>query len=689
MSASEAERKLAAIVSADVAGYSRLMAEDEDATVRTVAAYREQVGLLVRQHRGRLVDATGDNFLAEFRSAMSAVEFAVQVQSVLGARNAHLAPERRMQFRIGVHLGDVRVEGDQLYGDGVNIAARLQTLAEPGGICVSAAIRDQLGTKLAVSYRDLGAQSLKNIPQPVRAYHVRTVEPAAVPTAVTPAGRRWAVRTAIGVVAVAAIVAAWRLWSRVDGAVSAGPIRSLAVLPLENLSADPEQEYFADGMTEALIADLGKIGALRVTSRTSVMQYKGARKPLPEIAAELGVDALLEGTVMREGERVRVTAQLIDARSDHHLWSERYDRELRGVLELQSDVARAVAREVELELSPREAARLANRKPVDPAAHDALLKGIYHLGRSTLESTRLAIESFERAIELEPGYALAHAWLGFAWWRRTQWFGFGAQGPFGAQEVVLPLEGMPKAKAAVLRALELDDALPEAYEGLARLAGTFDWDFPAAERHGRRALELNPSLPYAHLGLGYTLGIRGRHDEAIAEGRRAVELAPFDLVVRTSLAEQYLFARRYDDALAEARKIIEMDPSFGAAHRALSRIHEAQRRYEDAIGDLEGGETLSREQASELRTALSREGPQGYWRGLLRVVRSQSAARPDVLAKCHAELGELDLAFAELERAYAARIGQLVLLRVSPSFDALRGDPRLDELVRRVGIPDS
>ncbi len=687
MSLDRAERKLAAILSADAVGYSRLMAEDDRETLRTLKDHVEVTGALVRQHRGRVVDSPGDNLLAEFPSALDAVEAALEIQRVIGARNQTVPADRRMQYRVGIHLGDVMVDGERIYGDGVNIAARLEALAEPGGTCVSGAVHDQLGNKLRVSYADLGPQSLKNIPTPVRAYRIRAAEP---PASTATRGRRPLL--AVGAIALLAVAgfAAWRLLPRAeDAAAPAGAIRSLAVLPLENLSGDPTQEYFADGMTEALIADLGKIGALRVTSRTSVMQYKGARKPLREIAVELGVDALLEGTVMRDGERVRVTAQLIDARSDHHLWSERYDRELRGVLKLQSDVSRAVAREVELELSPVEVARLANRDSVGPAAHDALLKGIYQLDRATLESTRLAIESFERAIELEPDYALAHAWLGFAWWRRTQWFGFGAQGPFGAQEVVPPLEGMPKAKAAVLRALELDDALPEAYEGLGRLAGTFDWDFPEAVRLARRALELNPSLPWAHLGLGYNLGHRGRHDEGIAEGRRAVELAPFDLSVRTSLAEQYLNARRYDDALAEARKIIEMDPGFGAAHRVLSRIHEALRHYEDAIGDLERGKTLSREQASELRTALSREGPHGYWRGMLRIVRSQPVARPDLLAKCHGELGELDSAFAELERAYAARIGQLVGLRVNPAFDSLRDDPRFDELVRRVGIPES
>ena len=417
MSPDRAERKLAAILSADVVGYSRLMAEDDRETLRTLKDHVEVTAALVRQHRGRVVDSPGDNLLAEFPSALDAVEAALEIQRVIGARNQTVPADRRMQYRVGVHLGDVMVDGERIYGDGVNIAARLEALAEPGGTCVSGAVHDQLGNKLRVSYADLGPQSLKNIPTPVRAYRIRAAEPPA--STARPRARGPALAAgAIALLAVAGF-AAWRLLPRAgDPAAPAGAIRSLAVLPLENLSGDPEQEYFADGMTEALIGDLGKIGALRVISRTSVMRYKGARKPLPEIAAELGVDALLEGTVMREGERVRVTAQLIDARSDHHLWSERYDRELRGVLELQSDVARAVAREVELELSPGEVARLANRTSVDPAAHDALLKGIYLLGRTTLDSTRLAIESFERAIELEPRYALAHAWLGFAWWRR-------------------------------------------------------------------------------------------------------------------------------------------------------------------------------------------------------------------------------------------------------------------------------
>ncbi len=673
MSAHRVDRRLAAILSADVVGYSRLMAEDERETLRALKACQEVTASLVRQHRGRVVDSPGDNLLAEFPSALDAVEAAVEIQHEIAARNLSVPAQRRMEYRIGVHLGDVMVDGDRIYGDGVNIAARLQALAEPGGICVSGAVHEQVGKKLAVSYRDLGAQSLKNIPEPVRAYSIRTdglVAPPKVPPRVT----RSLLAVASVLVLAAAIFAAWRL---LPLGASPGPIRSLAVLPLENLSGDPEQEYFADGMTETLIGDLGKIGSLKVISRTSVMQYKGARKPLREIAAELGVDALLEGTVMREGERVRVTAQLIDGRTDHHLWAERYDRDLRGILELQSDVARSVAREVELELSPGEAARLANRPPVDPAAHDALLKGIYHFGRTiTPESMKSALASFERAIELAPAYAPAHAWLAFAWLFLTN-----------AVYVVPDRQGMPKAKSAALRALELDDALPEAHGALGSVALNFDWDWPASERHFQRALELNPSLPWPHVGYAWYLISCGRVEDAIAEARRAAKLDPLSLLMRGWPVGLYFYAGRFTDALDEAQAVREMDPTWLGPG---GEIYNALGRYEESIAAFERLGVLNPEQASELRAALSRGGREGYLREVLRLLRGRPVPVHIRVAAIHAQLGERDEAFAELERAYAAREGDLVWLRTfPPGLASIRDDPRFDELVRRIGIPES
>ena len=328
MNPDASRRRLAAILSADVASYGRLMAEDEDHTVRTLTEHRETVAKLVPRFGGRVVDFSGDNFLAEFPSAVNAINCAVELQESISVRNAGVEPQRRMEFRIGAHVGDVRVDGERIYGDGVNIAARLENLAGAGEICLSVAIYDQVRRMLDLPYQDLGDQVLKHIPDPVRAYRIGALGGSGEPRAT--AGR----------------------------AAAPGWIRSLAVLPLENLSDDPAQEFFADGMTEALIGDLAKISALRVVSRTSVMQYKRVRKALPEIARELNVDGVIEGSVIREGDRVRITVQLIDARRDHHLWAERYERDLHGILALQNEIARTVAAQIQLKLTSEEEALL-------------------------------------------------------------------------------------------------------------------------------------------------------------------------------------------------------------------------------------------------------------------------------------------------------------------------------------------
>ncbi len=327
MDSEAAERRLAALLSADAVAYARLMAEDEAATVRTINAYREMLALLVPQNGGRLIDFTGDNFLAEFPTALDAVRCAMEAQRVLGARNAGLDEARRMDFRMGVHLGDIRVERDRIFGTGINVAARLRELAEPGGICGSDAIREQVEGKLECRFEDLGEQLLKNLARPVRAHRI-------VPAQDAPPART----------------------EEVDVRAR---IRSIAVLPLENLSGDPAQEPFVDGITEALISELAKIGSLRVVSRTSVRQYKGTQKSLREIARELAVEGVIEGSVVREGDRVRVTVQLIDGREDRHLWVEQYERDVRGILALQSEIARTVAKEIRLELTAREEELLA------------------------------------------------------------------------------------------------------------------------------------------------------------------------------------------------------------------------------------------------------------------------------------------------------------------------------------------
>jgi adenylate cyclase len=413
--ASDKDRRLAAILNADAVGYTRLMADDELATIETVTAYKREMTELIDQHRGRTVDSPGDNLLAEFSSATQAVMCAVKIQEVLAEQNAALPPHRRMDFRAAVHLGEVVVEAGRIYGDGVNVAARLEALADPGTVCVSEKVFEEVEGKLALDFDDLGEQWVKNFPRPVRAYQVRVAGARERPPVGSRAGARWQ-WVAGGALALIGTIglAVWLASSGPDSTpvvTGLGEIRSLAVLPLENLSGEAAQEFFTDGMTEALISHLAQIASLSVVSRTSVMQYAGIRMPLPEIARKLGVDAVVEGSVLRAGDDVRITVQLIDARSDRHLWSESYQRDLRDVLTLQSEVARAIAAQIKLTLDPAEAARLADQQTVHPAAYEAFLRGSYLLKRQGATNHAKSVELLEQAVALDPDYAPAWARL--------------------------------------------------------------------------------------------------------------------------------------------------------------------------------------------------------------------------------------------------------------------------------------
>jgi adenylate cyclase len=414
------ERKLAAILSADAVGYSRLMAEDEEGTARTLAACRHLISDLVGQRAGRVVDAPGDNVLAEFPSVVDAVRCAVQIQEELKRRNSELPEGRRLLFRIGVNLGDVLVEGDRIVGDGVNVAARLESLAEPGGVCISGMAFDHVEGKLEIGFEDLGAQRVKNLTRPLRVFRVLL---AGASGAAAEAGRapratqRW-LAVAAAALAAALVIAFWQ-WPVPPHESPAGAlplsIHSLAVLPLENLSGEAEQEYFTVGMTEAIIGQLAKIASLSVVSRTSVMQYAGVRMPMGEIARKLGVDAVVEGSVLRAGDGVRVTVQLIDARNDRHLWAQSYERDLRDVLALQGEVARAIAREVQVVLSPADRAKLDTARPVNPEAYEAFLRGSFLQRKQGASNHVKAVDLLERAVALDPQYAPAWARLADAY----------------------------------------------------------------------------------------------------------------------------------------------------------------------------------------------------------------------------------------------------------------------------------
>ena len=475
-----------------------------------------------------------------------------------------------------------------------------------------------------------------------------------------------------------ASLAAWKLhsWERPSPV-----IRSLAVLPLENLSNDASQDYFADGMTDELITDLGQISQLRVISRTSAMTYKHARKSLPEIARELNVDAVVEGTVFRSGDRVRITAQLIEARADKHLWSHSYEGELQDTLALQNEVASAIADQIRISLKPQEQAELKNVQVVNPEAYVSFLKGRYFWNKRTADSLKVALAYFNQAIEEDPKYAQAYSGLADTYALLGDW----------QYAVMTPNEALPKAKAAAIKALELDSTLGEAHNSLAFCLDGFDWDFDSAGKEFRRAIELNPGYATAHHWYAWHLSLLGRYDEAIAEMRKAENLDPLSLIINADLAELLALSHSYDESIRQSRRTIEMDPNFAFAHNQLGQAYLQKHMNEEAITELQEAVQLSARNPTciaNLARAYVASGRRSEAEKLLSELKKRSnptASLASEIAVIYVALGNRDQAMNSLEKGYEERFNPGVLLR--PGFDPLRSDARFEELVRRIGLP--
>ena len=458
-------------------------------------------------------------------------------------------------------------------------------------------------------------------------------------------------------------------------------IRSLAVLPLANRSGDPAQEFFVDGMTDALIADLAQIAALRVISRTSAMRFKGSDKPLPEIARDLHVDGIVEGSALLAGGRVRITVTLIEAATDRSLWAKSYERELTDILTLQSEVARAIAEEVRVQVTPEERTRLEPKGPVNPAAHVAYLQGRYLWNRWNTESFRHSLERYREAIEADPGYALA--WAGLA----------DSYATLGNTNAMAPAEAYVKAREAAERGLALDPSLAELHASLAYVHRFHDWDWARAERGFLRALELNPGYATGRRWYAQFLSGLGRHGEAIAEAERALELDPLSLVIHTAVGDVLFYARRYERAVSYYRRCVELDATFGPGHTDMARALEHLGRHEEAIaeflvgvGHTPGGGMPASTGLATLLAAAGRREEAGAMIAAL-IERSQAAyVSPYGIASAYAVAGENAKALDWLERAYEQRDGTLVWIKVHPRMDGLRAEPRFRELLSKMKL---
>jgi adenylate cyclase len=527
-------RKLTAILCADVFGYSRLMGENEEATLRTLSSHRKLIDSLIDQHHGRFVNSAGDSVLAEFASVVNAVQCAVEIQSTLKAENVNLPPERRMEFRIGVNLGDVMVHGKQIYGDGVNVAARLESLADPGGICVSGTVCEHLGNRLALSYEDLGKQSVKNIAKPVRVYRVLPEALAAEATAgrtKAQGTRRYVRRGILSIVGLALIAATVVLVivqhlslrpptpsasipSAPPPALPLPDKPSIAVLPFTNMSGDRDQEYFSDGITDDLITALSRLKDLFVIARTSTFTYKGKAANVRDIGRELGVAYVLEGSVRKAGDNVRITAQLVDASSGDHLWAEHYDRPLKDIFSLQDEIVRRIVTTLNLQLGLWEEHGMLERPRTDNIeAYDDALRGWAYFWTTTQHGDAKAMEMFQKAVDLDPKYANAYAGMG--WTYLSDW----------AYQWNRDSQLLDRALELGRQAIALDDSETDAYALLSAVE-TFEEQYDRAIADSERAIALDPNYIWGYVRLAQALIRSGRPADGIGWAEKVMRLDP-------------------------------------------------------------------------------------------------------------------------------------------------------------------
>lgn len=499
--------------------------------------------------------------------------------------------------------------------------------------------------------------------------------------------RRWLyglARVGLAALLLAAVIFGFNiggLRDRLEHGVSSSTIRSLAVLPLTNLTGDPGQEYFVDGMTDELTTNLAQISALRVPSRTSAMHFKDTKKALPQIAKELNVDVIVEGSVVRSGDRVRITAQLIEARTDRHLWARSYERELKDIFELQDELARGIAEEIRIKLTAEERSRLAVARPVDPKAHEAYLKGRYFYEKMTTPGFKQGLEYYEQAVKGDPTYAPAYVGLAASYKELGVW------------NALPPREASSQAKAAVGKALALDDSLGEAHATLGQIHFLWDWDWAGAEREYKRALELTPSSSICRVQYSTFLSAMGRHAEALAQIKEAHAVDPVSLITNGLLGGVYFWAHRFDEAIDQFQKTLLLYPDSAVNHSYLGQCYEPKGMYAEAVEEYVKTKELSgvsKEELSVFREAFASSGIKGFLRAELESAIARSKRQyvpPAVFARLYARLGENDQAFEWLEKAYQDRHHSMAFMKVEPMLDSLHSDPRFQDLLRRMNLP--
>ena len=640
----EAERRLAAIMFTDLVGYTAMAQRNESLALELLERHNTLLRSVVKQRRGREVKTVGDAFLLEFGSALEAVLCAIEIQSVLNEQNKLVGGAERILVRIGIHVGDVVHRGGDVFGDAVNIASRIVSFAEQGGICISGQVYAQVVNKLEYPLLKMSAQSLKNVEQPIDLYRV-VLEPG-----------------------VDAPHKSSKAWSRV------------AVLPFANISPDPRDGYFADGLTEEMISALSEVKGLRVIARTSVNHYKETSKTVAQIGNELGVSFVLEGSVRKAGNKVRVGAQLIDVESQEHIWSNQYDRNLNDIFSIQSDIAKKVADSLEVTLLKGERARIERKDTESTVAYVAYLKGRTLLHDRSEKAIKGAKEQFELAVREDAGYAKAYSGLADTYMILGDYL----FSPFPSS--------LEEAKKQIRKALELDPNLAEARVSLANYL-MYNYDFVGSENEFRRAIELNPSYASAHHWFAGTLDQLGKTDEAFAEMMLAEELDPLSSAISLSAVYRFILTRTFDEALKRIRKLSEIDPEGPLVAEAWMAYHFVRKEWNDALRYLkrmieaDPDDPYLDMDLAYIYAVTGKRNEALLLVEKLKAVPESARIKGNFLAFVYAGLGDLDECFRWLDYAYDRREIFIGWFRRYPLLENVRSDKRFGELLKRARLP--
>ena len=685
-------RKLAAIMFTDMVGYSALSQRDEKLAQELLEEHRRILRQIFPRFHGTEIKTIGDAFLVEFNSALEAAQCAIEIQRTLAKRNHDVTADRRIDLKIGIHIGDVVHRAGDVYGDGVNIASRIEPLARAGGICVSMDVERQIRNSLEACFEKLAPTDLKNISVPMELFRIvlpwetkpeirdQKSEVRSTGVSLTRSKLVWA-SAAAALLVIIGLGWWWTTRSRTPiSSPAVSRITSLAVLPFKNYSGDPSQEYFADGMTDLLTTELSGIGAITVKSHQSALKFKTSTKSSPEIGEELHADGIVEGSVMRDGNEVTVNVQLIDARTDRHLWAKKFERDVTDILKMRNEVVEAIAREIQAKISPEQSSRLGSAHTVNPEAFQQYLVGRQLWNRGTEKGLSEALEHLKRATEIEPDFALAWAATADAYW----WL---------ADSTLPAPEALTKTKAAAQRALELDDSLAEAYTALGVAECSIGYEWTKADADFQRALKLKPNYAIAHWQYAWLLTLTGQFDEAISEMQRAIELDPLSPWMTLDLNAPYALKKDYDKAVAQCHKALELEPSFYLPHMVLGWIEVTRHGdYSKAIEEFRLAQKMETQPAllAFLGHGYARNGQKEKAMEMLKEL-GQLRSRRFVSAYCEAliylGLDDNTLAMDWLEKAYDERSPWLEWLKVEPVFDPLRSDPRFEALYAKLNFP--